>query len=150
MAGVDMVHVPFQGSPPALTSVMAGEVMLMFAPSSTVIPQVASGRLRALAVTTRSRLASLPELPTVSESGLEGFETVLWMGFVAPAKTPDTIVARLNAEIGKTLAQAEVRQQFAAQGIETRGGTPAEFATYIREDIARWAKVIKASGAKAE
>jgi tripartite-type tricarboxylate transporter receptor subunit TctC len=150
MAGVDMVHVPFQGSPPAVTSVMAGEVMLMFAPSSTVIPHVASGRLRALAVTTSSRLASLPDLPTVAAAGLAGFETVLWMGFVAPAKTPEPIVARLNAEVGKALALPEVRQNFAAQGIETLGGTPADFAAYIREDIARWAKVIRSSGARAE
>jgi len=150
MAGVDMVHVPYQGSPPALTAVMAGEVALMFAPSSTVMPHVDSGRLRALAVTTKSRLASLPELPTVAASGLDGFETLLWIGFVAPAKTPPAIVTRLNGEITKALAQPEVREVFAAQGIETLGGTPGEFAAYIRDDVARWARVIRSSGMKAE
>ncbi len=150
MAGVNLIHIPYKGSPQAVIDLMAGEVALMFSPSSTVLPHVKSGRLRALAVTTASRLPSLPELPTVAESGLKGYETLTWFGFVAPAKTPPAIVARLNAEIVKVLAMPEVRSQFAAQGIETLGGTPEQFAAYIREEIAKWAKVIRLSGAKAD
>jgi tripartite-type tricarboxylate transporter receptor subunit TctC len=133
MAGVDMAHIPYKGSPPAVTDLLAGEIALMFSPSSTVLPHVKSGRLRALA-----------------ESGLEGYETITWFGFVAPAKTPPAVVTRLNAEIVRVLSIPEVRGQFASQGIETLGGTPGQFASYIRDEIAKWAKVIRLSGAKAE
>ena len=150
MAGVRMVHVPYKGSPPAVTDLLAGEVALMFSPSSTVLPHVKTGRLRALAVTTATRLPSLPELPTVAESGLKGYETLTWFGFVAPARTPPAVVTRLNAEIVKALALPEVRNLFASQGIETLGGTPDDFATYIRDETAKWAKVIRLSGARAE
>jgi len=150
MAGIRMVHIPYKGSPPAVTDLLAGEVALMFSPSSTVLPHVKSGRLRALAVTTAARLPSLPELPTVAESGLKGYETITWFGFVAPAKTPQAIVARLNAEIVKVLALPEVRSPFAIQGIEVIGGTPEQFASYIRDEITKWAKVIRLSGAKAD
>ena len=150
MAGVRMVHIPYKGSPPAVTDLLAGEVALMFSPSSTVLPHVKTGRLRALAVSTATRLPSLPELPTVAESGLKGYETITWFGFVAPARTPPAVVARLNAEIVKVLALPEVRNLFASQGIETLGGTPDHFASYIRDEIAKWAKVIRLSGAKAD
>jgi tripartite-type tricarboxylate transporter receptor subunit TctC len=150
MAGVDLVHIPYKGSPPAVIDLLAGEVALMFSPSSTVLPHVKTGRLRALAVTTASRLPSLPELPTVAESGLKGYATITWFGFVAPAKTPQAVLTRLNADIVKVLALPEVRSQFASQGIETLGGTPERFADYIREEIAKWAKVIRLSGAKAD
>jgi tripartite-type tricarboxylate transporter receptor subunit TctC len=150
MAGVNLVHIPYKGSPPAVTDLMAGEVALMFSPSSTVLPHVKSGRLRALAVTTASRLPSLPDLPTVAESGLKGYETITWFGFVTPAKTPPAIITRLNAEIVKVLALPDVRNQFEIQGIATIGGTPERFGDYIREEIAKWATVIKLSGAKAD
>jgi len=150
LAGVNLVHIPYKGSPPAVTDLMAGEVALMFSPSSTVLPHVKSGRLRALAVTTASRLPSLPDLPTVAESGLKGYETITWFGFVAPAKTPPAVVTRLNAEIVKVLALPDVRNQFRIQGIEVLGGTPEQFASTIRDEIAKWAKVIRLSGAKAE
>jgi len=150
MAGVRMVHIPYKGSPPAVTDLLAGEVALMFSPSSTVLPHVKTGRLRALAVTTAARLPSLPELPTVAESGLKGYETITWFGFVAPARTPPAVVTRLNAEIVKVLGMPEVRNLFASQGIETLGGTPDHFAGYIRDEIAKWAKAIRLSGAKAE
>ncbi|MGH6692136.1 MAG: tripartite tricarboxylate transporter substrate binding protein, partial [Gammaproteobacteria bacterium] len=150
MAGIRMVHIPYKGSPPAVADLLAGEVALMFSPSSTVLPHVTTGRLRALAVTTVSRLASLPELPTVAESGLKGYETITWFGFVAPAKTPPAIVTRLNAEIVKVLVLPEVRNLFASQGIEVLGGTPEQFAGYIRDEIAKWANVIRLSGARAD
>jgi tripartite-type tricarboxylate transporter receptor subunit TctC len=150
MAGVKMTHVPYKGSPPAVIDLVAGSVDVMFSPASTVIPHVKSGRLRALAVTTAARLPSLPELPTVAESGLKGYETVTWFGFVAPAKTPPAIVTRLNTEIVKALSLPDVRSQFELQGIEILGGTPERFADYIREEIAKWAKAIRLSGAKAE
>ena len=150
MAGVKMTHIPYKGSPPAVTDVIAGQCALIFSPSSTVLPHMGSGRLRALAVTTASRLAMLPDVPTVAESGLPGFETSIWFGFVGPARTPEAVVARLNADTLKVLALPDVRQQLAAQTIEVLGGTPAGFAAYIREEIAKWARVIKLSGAKAE
>ena len=150
MAGVTMTHVPYKGSPPAVTDLLGGAVDVMFSPASTVLPHVKSDRLRALAATTTTRLLSLPELPTVAESGLKGYETITWFGFVAPAKTPPAIVTRLNAEIVKVLAMPDVRNQFEIQGIETIGGTPERFAEYIRTEIAKWAKVIRLSGAKAD
>ena len=150
MAGVKLVHVPYKGSPQAVTDLIGGQVALMFSPASTVLPQVKSGRLRALAVTTAVRLPSLPDLPTVAESGLAGYETVTWFGFVVPAATPRDVVARLNSEIGKVLAQNEVRQQFSTQGIEVIGGTPEQFAAYIRAEITKWARVIRESGARAD
>ena len=150
MAGVKMTHIPYKGSPPAVIDLVAGSVDVMFSPASTVIPHVKSGRLRALAVTTVARLPSLPELPTVAESGLKGYETITWFGFVVPAKTPPAIVTRLNTEIVKALSLLDVRSQFEIQGIEIIGGTPERFADYIREEIAKWARVIRLSGAKAD
>ena len=150
MIGAKLTHIPYKGSPQAVTDLIAGQVALMFSPSSTVLPHVGSGRLRALAVTTASRLPSLPDLPTVAESGLRGYETIIWFGFMAPSRTPQAVVASLNSEIVKVLALPDIRQQFAAQTIEVLGGTPEQFATYIREEIAKWAKVIKLSGATAE
>jgi tripartite-type tricarboxylate transporter receptor subunit TctC len=150
MAGVKMTHIPYKGSPPAVLDLVAGSVDAMFSPASTVLPHVKSGRLRALAVTTAARTQSLPELLTVAESGLKGYETVTWFGFVAPAKTPPAIVTRLNAEIVKALSLPDVRSQFEHQGIEILGGTPERFADYIREEIAKWARAIRLSGAKAD
>ncbi len=150
MAGVQITHVPYKGSPQAVTDVLAGEVAFMFSPVSTVLPHVKSGRLRALAVTTATRIAALPALPTVAEAGLTGYDTVTWFGFVAPARTPPAVVTRLNAEIVKILMLPDVRQQFSVQGMEILGGTPEHFAGYIAQEISKWAKVIRASGARAE
>lgn len=150
MAGISLVHIPYKGSPLAVTDLIGGQVALMFSPASSVLGQVKSGRLRALAVTTAARLPTLPELPTVAESGLAGYETVTWFGFVAPAATPRDIVGKLNADTVKVLGQPEVRQQFATQGIDVLGGTPEQFAAYIRSEIVKWARVIKESGARAE
>ncbi len=150
MAGVNLTHIPYKGSPPAVADLIAGSVDVMFSPASTVLPHIKSGRLRALAVTTSARLPSLPALPTVSEAALKGYETVTWFGYVAPVKTPTAIVSKLNADIAKVLAMPDVRNQFDIQGIDILGGTPERFAAYIREEIAKWAKVIRLSGAKAD
>jgi tripartite-type tricarboxylate transporter receptor subunit TctC len=150
MTGINMTHIPYKGSPPAVADLVAGEVALMFSPTSTVLPHVQSGRLRALGISTLTRLASLPDLPTIAESGLPGYETITWFGFVAPAGTPAQIVARLNGEILKVLHSPDVRRQFATQGIEVLGGTPEQFAAYIRDEITKWAKVIRAAGMRIE
>lgn len=150
MAGISLAHIPYKGSPPAVTDLIGGQVALMFSPASSVLTQVKSGRLRALAVTTATRLPSLPELPTVAESGLPGYETVTWFGFVVPAATPRDIIGKLNLDTVKVLAQPEVRQQFASQGVDVIGGTPEQFAAYIRSEIVKWARVIKESGARAQ
>ena len=146
MTGVKMTHIPYKGSPLAVADLVAGEVALMFSPTSTVLPHVQVGRLRALGISTSSRLASLPDLPTIAEAGLPGYETITWFGFVAPAGTPAPVIARLNSDILKVLQSTDVRRTFAAQGIEALGGTPEQFAAYIRDEIAKWAKVIRTAG----
>jgi len=150
MAGVKMTHIPYKGSPPAVADLVAGSVDVMFSPASTVIPHVKSDRLRALAATTASRMPSLPDLPTVSEAGLKGYETVTWFGYVAPARTPPAIISRLNSEINRVLGMPDVRSQFEIQGIAILGGSADRFATYIGEETAKWARVIKVSGARAD
>lgn len=150
MAGLKMTHIPYKGSPQATFDLIAGQFDLMFGISSAVMPEVKNGRLHVVAVTTATRLAALPEVPTVAESGLPGFEAVTWFGFVAPAGTPREIVNRLNTEITRAAAVTEVRQQLAAQSIEPLNGTPEHFGAYIRDEIAKWARVVKSSGARAE
>ena len=150
MAGIDIVHVPYRGGPQATTDLIGGQYAMLFAISSTVLPHIKSGRLRTLAITTLARMPSLPEVPTVAESGLPGFEAVTWFGFMVPAATPRDIVGRLNADIGKALALPDLRQQLALQGIDVIGGTPAQFAEHVRKETAKWADVIRRSGAKAD
>ena len=150
MAGVDLVHVPYKGAQPALTEVIAGEVQLMFATSASVIPFIKAGKLRALAVTTARRSASVPELPTVSEAGVPGFEAITWHGIVVPAATPAPLVERLNRDIVAVLSGPELRERLAALGAEVVAGTPREFADYIAGEIPKWARVVRDSGAKIE
>jgi tripartite-type tricarboxylate transporter receptor subunit TctC len=150
MAGVDLVHVPYKGAQPALTDVIAGEVQVMFATSASVIPFIKAGKLRALAVTTARRSASVPELPTVSEAGVPGFEATTWHGVVVPAATPAPLVERLSRDIVSALAQADLRERLAALGAEVRAGTPREFADYIATEIPKWSKVVRESGARIE
>jgi tripartite-type tricarboxylate transporter receptor subunit TctC len=150
MAGIDIVHVPYRGGPQATTDLIGGQYAMLFAISSTVLPHIKSGRLRTLAITTLARMPSLPEVPTVAESGLPGFEAVTWFGFMVPAATPRDIVGRLNADIGKALALPDLRQQLALQGIDVIGGTPEQFAEHVRKETAKWADVIRRSGAKAD
>jgi tripartite-type tricarboxylate transporter receptor subunit TctC len=150
MTGIDMVHVPYKGAQPALTDVIAGQDQLMFATSASVIPYIKAGRLRALAVTTAQRSAAMPELPSVSEAGVPGFEATTWHGVVVPAATPLAIVSRINADLNSVLAQRDLREKLAALGAEVAGGTPKEFADYIAREIPKWSKVVKESGAHVE
>ncbi len=150
MAGIDIVHIPYKGGPQATTDLVGGQFPFMFGISSNVLPHMKSGRLRALAVTTAARLSWMPEMPTVAESGLPGFAAVTWWGFMVPVGTSRDIIGRLNAEIGNALAHPEVRQQFVSQGLDAMGSTPEQFAAYIQDEIAKWARVIKQSGARVE
>jgi tripartite-type tricarboxylate transporter receptor subunit TctC len=150
MAGVDLLHVPYKGTGQALTDLVGGQVDLMFAPAQTVMPHVQAGRLRALAVTSAGRSATLPELPSVAESGLPGYAAVGWFGLLAPAATPAAVVAKLSADANRVLAMREVRERMLALGSEPSGDTPGEFARFIREDQAKWSKLMKERGIQAE
>jgi tripartite-type tricarboxylate transporter receptor subunit TctC len=150
MAGVDLVHVPYKGAQPALTDVIAGQVQMMFATSASVIPYIKAGRLRALAVTTAQRSASVPELPTVAEAGVPGFEATTWHGVVVPAATPVAVVTRLNEEINSALSEKDLKDRLASLGAEVSTGTPRQFADYIARETPKWAKVVKDSGARPE
>jgi tripartite-type tricarboxylate transporter receptor subunit TctC len=148
MAKIDMLHVPFKGGAQAMPAVMAGEVATSFATIVSAQPQVAVAKLRALAVTSGKRFPSAPEVPTVAESGLPGYEAVAWYGVFAPDGTPREIVTRLNAEIVRIVRSAEVRALFLKQGAESYATSPEEFTQVVQRDVAKWAKVVKASGAK--
>ena len=150
MTGVDMVHVPYKGAQPALTDVIAGQAQLMFATSASAVPYIKAGRLRALAVTTARRSEAIPELPTVSEAGVPGFEAITWHGVVVPAATPVPLVERLNHDIVGVLRLPEVRDRLASLGAEVITGTPREFGDYIAREIQKWTKVVKDSGARAD
>ena len=150
MAGVDMTHVPYKGSAPALTDLMGGQVQVMFDNLPSSLQQIKAGKLRAIAVTSAKRSPALPDVPTIAESGLPGFEASSWFGVLAPAGTPPAIVARLNAEINKWLQSPEGKEQLLGQGAQAAGGTPEQFAAHIRAETDKWAKVVKASGAKVD
>ena len=149
LAGIDMVHVPYKGGGPALIALLSGQVQIMFATLPAAMPHVKSGKLRPVAVTTSRRSQALPELPTIAESGVSGYEAATWYGLLAPAGTPKAIVGRLHAEIVKILA-TDTRQFLMAQGFEPAGTAPAEFAGYIKSEIAKWGKVIRDAGIKPE
>ncbi len=150
MAGVKLVHVPYKGAAPALTDLLAGQVQLMFSTMPPALPHAKAGKLRAIAVTSAKRSLTTPELPTIAEGGLPGFEAITWYGMAAPAGTPPAIVRKLNAEVVKLLHLPDVRDRLLATGTEAAGTSPAEFAAYIKSEIVKWAKVIKESGARAE
>jgi tripartite-type tricarboxylate transporter receptor subunit TctC len=143
MTGVDMVHVPYKGLSPALTDLLSGRVQLMFSSVVAILPHVKSEKLRGLAVTGNRRLTSMPDLPTIAESGLPGYEASSWYGVLAPAGTPREIVARLNAELVKALEHPEVRTSLLAEGAEPIGGTPERFASHIRSEKERLGKLIR-------
>jgi len=144
------VHVPYKGMSPAVSDLMGGQVSMTFGTSLSVIPHVRTGRLRALATTGAHRSPALPDLPTIAESGLPGYEASLWYGFVGPARMPPEIVQRLNTEIAAILAQPDTREKLASQGVDARSTTPDEFARILTADVARWAKVVQKLGLQAE
>ena len=148
VAGLDIRHIPYKGVVLAIPDVLAGRVMMMFSPTSNVMPLVRDGKLRALAVTSLKRSSVVPELPTIAESGYPGFEATIWMGVFAPAKTPAAILRKLHLEVVKALALPDLRAKFGELGIEAVGNSPDEFAAVIKSGIPKWAKVIKESGIK--
>jgi tripartite-type tricarboxylate transporter receptor subunit TctC len=150
MAGVDMLHVPFKGGSQAMPALVSGEVATSFSTIVSAQPLVASGKLRGLAVTSAKRFPSVPQMPTVAESGLPGYEAVAWYGVFAPDGTPREIVSRLNADIVKIVNAPDVRELFLKQGATSYATTPEEFSKVVQRDVAKWAKVVKASGAKAD
>ena len=150
MAGVDLVHVPYKGSTAAHTDLISGRVPVMFDTVAAIGGQIKSGNVRAIAVTTTKRSGVLPDVPTMAEAGLRGYETSTWGGLLAPAGTPKDVIAKLNAEANKALAAPDVREKLAAAGIEPAGGSPAQFAEFIQSEMQRWAKVAKAAGVEPE
>ena len=146
----DLVHVPYKGSGPALTDLIAGQVQIMFGTMPPTLPHVKTGKLRALGVSGTKRSVAAPEVPTIAEAGVPGFEVLNWYGIVAPSKTPAAIVQRLNGELVKTLKAREMIESLGTQGLEAAGGTPERFGVFIKSEIAKYAKVIKAAGIRAE
>ena len=147
-AGIQTQHVPYKGAAQALTDVISGQVELYMSSVPTLIGQIKQGKLRALAVTSASRVDDLPNVPTINESGYKGFDAVTWFGLLAPAGTPKEVVTRLNAEFNKALKQPELAKRLSDEGADPAGGTPEQFAALIKEEIPRWGKVVKDSGAK--
>ncbi len=150
MAGVNFLHIPYKGVAPAMISLLGGETALLYDPVLTSLPHVKAGKIRALAVGSSTRTPLLPELPTVAESGVPGFEASSWFGIVAPAATPREIVARLHATLVKTIGDKEVSQRLQSQGMEPVLNTPEQFAERIKTDLPRWGKLIRAAGIKPE
>jgi len=150
MTGVKLVHVPYKGGAPAMVDLVAGRVELVFATAASAVPHIKAGRIKGIAVTTGKRSALMPELPTIAEAGLAGYEANNWYGLMVPANTPRAIINRLNAETVKVLNMPEVKTFLFNQGLDAAPSTPEEFGAYIRSERAKWAKIVKASGAKAE
>ncbi|MFN7088041.1 MAG: tripartite tricarboxylate transporter substrate binding protein [Burkholderiales bacterium] len=150
MTGVAMVHVPYKGGGPAVTALLGGQVQLNFATIPSVLPHVRAGKLRAVAVTTLKRSPAAPEVPTIAESGVPGYDHGPWNGMLAPAKTPRAVIARLNAEVARIVHLPEARAVLVHEGAEPVGNAAEEFAATIRTETAKWAKVIQAAGIKAD
>jgi tripartite-type tricarboxylate transporter receptor subunit TctC len=147
-AGIDIVHVPYKGNAAALLDLVAGRVQMMFSNMLTSMPHVRAGKLRAIAISSAKRSPQAPELPTVAESGLPGFSAVPWYGVLGPAALPRDIVARINSEIARALAQPDMQERFVAQGIDLQSSTPEQFGALIRSEVQKWRKVVRESGAK--
>jgi tripartite-type tricarboxylate transporter receptor subunit TctC len=150
MAGVDLVHVPFKGGGPAILDVVAGHTQLIITSQIGLIPQINAGRLRALGVGSLKRSAGLPDVPTISEAGVPGYETSIWYGLFAPAGTPQSVIQYLHAEVANVVASPDVRKKFDAQGILVRNMTSAEFGKFMVSEQAKWLKVVKEAGIKGE
>jgi tripartite-type tricarboxylate transporter receptor subunit TctC len=150
LAKVRMVHVPYRGSGPAIVGLLSGEASIMFLPATNAVNLTKSGRVRAIAVTTRERVPALPELPTVAEAGLKGYESNQWYGVLAPAGTPQDVLELLNSHIAKIMQAEDMKQRLAASGVLPVGGTREQFAAHIRIELEKWARVVKASGARVD
>ena len=150
MTGIQMEHVPYKGSAPALTDLMGGQVQVMFDNMPSAIAHVKAGKLKAIAVTTAKRSPAMPDLPTIDEAGVKGFEAASWFGLLAPAGTPKEIVAKVQADVVKAMKTTDLTEKMGQQGAAAVGNTPDEFAAYIKAELAKWEKVVKASGAKAD
>ncbi|MEO7727758.1 MAG: tripartite tricarboxylate transporter substrate binding protein [Burkholderiales bacterium] len=150
MTGISYVHVPYKGAPPAMVDLLAGHVALTFATAPSAVPFVKAGQLRALGVSTAKRIAALPEVPTIAEAGVPGYEAAGWNGLVAPAGTPAAIIDKLNGAFVKILRMPAVASYLSGQGADPDPGTPAEFSAYIKAEIVKWAKVVKDSGARVD
>ena len=150
MTGVDIVHIPFNGIAPAVTAVVGGQVQIMFAGAPSALPQVKAGRLVALGVASPKRIAAAPDLPTLAESGLPGFDVTSWYSIVVPSGTPNDIIARLRSEIASALTQPDVQEKLAGLGAEPIVNTPAEFAAMIKVETAKWGKIVKDANIQAE
>lgn len=144
----DIVHVPYKGNAEAITDLIGGQLSVVFTGVPPVVPLAKAGKVRLLATTGKQRLASLPEVPTIREAGVDGADVLIWYGVVAPAATPRDTVARLNREIVKIMGLPDVREKFAQQGVDPASSTPEEFAQLIRDEVARWGKVIRGAGIK--
>jgi len=150
MASLKMTHIPYKGNTPALADLLGGQIDLLFNGLTSASPLVRNGRVRALAVTSRERTQLLPELPTVSESGLKGFESVAWVGLLAPAKTPANVISRINQDVVSVVLSPEIQERLKAQGADPVGSTAAQYSQFLHEEGLRWAKVIKFAGVKPE
>ena len=150
LAKVTMVHVPYRGTGPAIVGLMSGEASVMFMPTTNAVPLVRSGRLRALAVTSRERVSAMPELPTVSESGLKGYESSQWYGLLAPVGAPSDVLGLLSSQVVKIMQAPDMKQRLTGEGLVAVGSTREQFAVHIKVELAKWAKVIKASGARVD
>ena len=146
--GMDLVHVTYKGAAAAMTDVLAGQVHLTFTPPSVTLPHVKSARLRGLAVTSAKRSALAPDLPTIAEAGVPGYQATGWYAALAPTRTPAAIITRLNRELNDAIATKEVRERFFAAGVEAIGSTPEQFGEFIRAEYAKWGKVVRAAGVK--
>ncbi len=150
MAGIELVHVPYKGAGPAFIDLLAGHVTLYFASIPPALPHVKSGRVRALGISSERRSPLWPDLPTISEAGLPGYESGASYGLVTPARTPAVVVRKLNADVAKILSEPDVRSRLASQGMDIAAGTPQDFARSMKAEIAKWAQVIKTSGARVD
>jgi tripartite-type tricarboxylate transporter receptor subunit TctC len=148
LAGVDIVHVPYKGSSGARTDILGGQVQMMFDAITTMAPNVQAGKLRALGTSGKVRSSVLPDVPTVSEAGVPGYDAVIWLGLMAPAGTPKAIVDKLNAEVRRIVGSTEMRTAWEKQGAVAMSMTPDEFTRFLNEDIEKWARIVKVSGAK--
>lgn len=148
--GIDMVNIPYTGSAPATTAVLSGEAAMIFSTMPPAMTHTKAGKLRAMAVTTPKRVAAAPDVPTMIEAGVPGFESVLWSGILMPPKTPKAIIDKINSEMRRILQMPDVKERFLAQGGEISPGTPEQLAAHLKSEIEKWGKIIKASGARAD